>query len=497
MATNAVSPVISRVSPQISRPSGEVKSGGTKTVVIVEETKAILAIMIPLMLKFYFSCAAGGMAVAFIGHYDNKPANISGALLGKAYSDLTGLSIGIGITLGLSTCISQNHGRGADNENGLAMKQCRRALLLAMAFSTLCAVFSRPILAALGQPEEVLESCSKTVITNVLALPGFWFSAAVGTTLVSQNIVNASVVADTMSAVLNMVCTYLFLRFGETGYIGAAWANVIAGWVSAAFIFCYVTFTGKQDIVWTVAARSADAPPPISLRKYLTIALPSAFSLWAEWWAGIVLAIFAGWLPEGDMAVGGNGIIGNTLGIFFMTFVATQAATTTRVGNLVGSKSASRIPAAVGTAVVMAALLSGVVSLILQIWGESILALYVDTSADAKGILDEANGAKTGMVATIVPYAVMMCLLGALRGAGLQAWGAVVLAIAFYPIGLPISLYLGLYTPMELNGIRLGNAIALLIAAVAMTFKIMTVNWKKVVADADESGDLTAPLPSS
>merc|ERR1712060_964249 len=163
-------------------------------------------------------------------------------------------------------------------------------------------------------------------------------------------------------------------------------------------------------------------------------------------------------------------------------------------GNLVGSKAASRIPVAVGTAVVMAALLSGVVSLILQIWGESILALYVDTSADAKGILDEANSAKAGMVATIVPYAVMMCLLGALRGAGLQAWGAVVLAIAFYPIGLPISLYLGLYTPMELNGIRLGNAIALLLAAVAMTFKIMTVNWKKVVADADESGDLTEAL---
>merc|ERR1712129_242625 len=102
--------------------------------------------------------------------------------------------------------------------------------------------------------------------------------------------------------------------------------------------------------------------------------------------------------------------------------------------------------------------------------------------------------AKTGMVATIVPYAVMMCLLGALRGAGLQAWGAVVLAIAFYPIGLPISLYLGLYTSMELNGIRMGNAIALLIAAVAMSFKIMTVNWQKVVEDADESGDLTEAL---
>merc|ERR1740121_3473695 len=155
-------------------------------------------------------------------------------------------------------------------------------------------------------------------------------------------------------------------------------------------------------------------------------------------------------------------------------------------------KVSNRIPIAIGAAVAMSAILSGVVSLILQIWGEDIFALYVDASADAQGILDEANSAKTGMVCTIVPYSVMMCLLGALRGAGLQAWGAVALAISFYPIGLPISAYLGLYTPMELNGIRWGNAIALLIAAVAMSLRIMSVSWEKVVEDADESGDLKA-----
>merc|ERR1719414_1723679 len=109
-----------------------------------------------MMLKFYFSCAAGGVAVAFIGHYDTKQENIAGALLGKAYSDITGLSIGVGITLGLSTCISQNHGRGADHENGFVLKQCRRALMFAMVFSVCAAVGSKPILQLLGQPEEVL-----------------------------------------------------------------------------------------------------------------------------------------------------------------------------------------------------------------------------------------------------------------------------------------------------------------------------------------------------
>jgi MATE family multidrug resistance protein len=438
----------------------------------MEESRFILRIMIPMMLKFYFSCAAGGMAVAFIGHYDKKPENIAGALLGKAYSDITGLSIGIGITLGLSTCISQNHGRGADNENGFVLKQCRRALCVAMMFSIIAALFSKPILQMLGQPIEVLGPCQRFAITNLISLPGFWFAATVGTTMVSMNIVNASVFADTLSALLNMVCTFVFLRYFNTGYIGAAWANVIAGWSAAIFIFFYVKLNGKQDIVWTVPPRTADTPAPISLRKYLSIAIPSAFSLWAEWWAGQVLAIFAGWLPAGEMAVGGNGIIFNTLAIFYMTFVATQAATTTRVGNLVGMKQAKRIPISIVTAVALSVMLSGAAALALQIWGKSVLQLYTDE----QGILQQAFSAKLGMVLSIVPYAVMMCLLGALRGAGLQTWGAIALAVAFYVVGLPASAYLAMETTWELLGIWLGNALGMTVAALARGCGILWVN---------------------
>lgn len=441
-----------------------------------------------MMVKFYFSCAAGGMAVAFIGHYDTNPDNIAGALLGKAYSDITGLSIGVGITLGLSTCISQNHGRGANHENGLVLRQCKRALYCAMLFSTIAALASTPILQALGQPENVLGPCSNFAITNLLSLPGLWFSAGVGTTMVSMNIVNASVFADTLSAMINMVLTFVFLRYGETGYIGAAWANVIAGWSAAVFMFCYVKFTGQQGVVWTIPTGTPSSPP-ISLRKYLGIAMPSAFSLWAEWWAGTVLAVFAGWLPAGEMAVGGNGIIFNTLAIFYMTFVAAQAATTTRVGNLVGMRDAAGIPVSIGTAVFLSVCLSGGCSLALQLWGKQVLGLYTSNA----GILEQAFSAKLGMVLSIVPYAVMMCLLGALRGAGLQSWGAAALAVAFYIIGLPASAYLALHTSLKLLGIWMGNALGMAVAAVAMACRIVCVNWDKVIDESNES-DLKEPL---
>merc|ERR1719277_870532 len=295
-----------------------------------------------------------------------------------------------------------------------------------------------------------------------------------------MRLTTASVIADTMGAFVNMGLTFVFLRFGNTGYIGAAYANVLAGCSAGVFIFMYVKWARREDVVWKLPPRMADAPPPISLKEYCAIAIPSAFSLWAEWWANQILAIFAGWLPAGEMAVGGNGIISNLLGIVYMTFVATQVSANTRIGNLVGMKNARRISVSIGTAVALSVLLSGVAALALQLGGKTVLGFYTDQD----DILDQAFTAKLGMVLSVVPYSVMMCLLGALRGAGLQKWGAIALAVAFYIIGLPTGAFLGLDTELRLLGIWLGNALGLTVAAVFMGAKILSVNWGKIVEEA-------------
>merc|ERR1719343_586243 len=155
-------------------------------------------------------------------------------------------------------------------------------------------------------------------------------------------------------------------------------------------------------------------------------------------------------------------------------------------------KQAKRIPISIATSVTLSVLLSGLASIALQVWGKAVLGLYTDEP----GILEQAFSAKIGMVLSIVPYAMMMSLLGALRGAGLQTWGAVALAVAFYIIGLPASAFLALNTSLELLGIWLGNALGLTVAAVSMAFRILWVNWEKVIKDADESADLTESLAS-
>jgi len=110
----------------------------------------------------------------------------------------------------------------------------------------------------------------------------------------------------------------------------------------------------------------------------------------------------------------------------------------------------------------------------------------------------EATRANLGMVLSVPPYAIMMCLLGVLRGAGLQMWGAVMLFVSFYIVGLPMGAWLGLRCDMDLLGIWLGNVIALSLAALGFGLRVCFVNWVSVVERAaaivEGGAELADPL---
>ena len=240
---------------------------------------------------------------------------------------------------------------------------------------------------ALHQQEHVIGPCQKFAVINHLSLPGYWFSAAIGGALVNMEKTMASDIADTLGAVVNMALAFLFLAHFKTGYLGAAVANAIAGCSAGLFVYVYVKVIGFEGDLWGITPRSADDPPPMTLWQYLGIEIPSAFSLWAKWWANQVPAIFAGLLPAGDSAVGGNGIIANLLGIVYMTFVAAQVSTTTRVGIVVGAGDAKRIPLSIQVGAGIAFILPGAAALGLQFGGKVVLGLYTDN----EDILEQAT----------------------------------------------------------------------------------------------------------
>jgi len=471
---------------QIHSPLAAMASTGeTKRFVpaMLEEMGVLLSIAVPTMVRYMAFQAADRATIALVGRYDPTPAHIAGTVLGKMYSNITGLSLGIGIAFGINTFAAQNFGAGASRENGIVLRQARRALCGAWAFSLTAALASKPLLEAMGQPEELLQPCQHFSLIVALGLPAVWLSFSMQSILVSQRIVLPSMICDGLAALSNLSLSYILLSRGF-GFLGLAWATFLSYWVSLAFTVLYIVLSKRQETVWRVPS---DPSKSLSMRRFLQTSLPSAFSMWVEWWAAEIMSVMAGLLPRAEFVVGAHGLLFNTAAIMYMAFCANANAATTRAGNLVGAKDTARVRPMIASGVLMAVSIAAAVSTFLYASGDSIFAFYTH---DAE-ILADADASNLGMVLTMMPYSLMMLFLGVLRGADLQMWGAVNMFVSFYLFGLPLGAYLAFLQGMGLSGIWYGNAAGMAASAAGMLLKVIFINWEKLQSIDD---GLQAPL---
>eukprot|EP00930_Biecheleria_cincta_P039364 TRINITY_DN27067_c0_g1_i1.p1 TRINITY_DN27067_c0_g1~~TRINITY_DN27067_c0_g1_i1.p1 ORF type:complete len:470 (-),score=62.96 TRINITY_DN27067_c0_g1_i1:216-1625(-) len=443
-----------------------------------EELSITFWLAFPTMIRCYIGCAATNGTLGFVGHYDPSEVHIASAAFGKMYSNVTCLSMGIGMALGINTFAAQNHGRDASAENGVVFRRCCQAFLPAFAFSSSVVVLAQQILTGLGQPQDLIRPSQQFTLIQLAGMPAKWMFEALNNTLNSQCIVTPGMWCDSITSVLNFVLAFVLLARGS-GFLGSAWAFTVSQWTCLALMVMYIRSKRLGGTVWKLPPKVSSAGQ-VSFVSYMAATLPSAFSLWSEWWASEVLAMLAGMLPGKDASVGANGILLNTVTIFYMTFVGVQSASTTRVGNLVGAQDAERIPTAIKSATLLSAIFSLICSLGLQIFGTTISRLWTQNPE----ILHEATKANLGMVICVPPYAVTMCLLGVLRGAGLQLRGAVAIFVAFFILGLPLGAFLGLHAGWGLIGIWYGNFVGLTLAATSIGIQVYFISWPKVIEDS-------------
>eukprot|EP00038_Savillea_parva_P014916 m.218071 g.218071 ORF g.218071 m.218071 type:complete len:158 (-) comp29424_c0_seq1:485-958(-) len=129
----------------------------------------------PACVRNFLNCACDRATLILVGHYSNGRAGFDGAGVGKMLSNVSGLSIGLGLTLGLSTACSQAHGnQSAGRENGIHLRRCFVALFLAFVFVLLpVTVFAEDILLAADQPHDVARTSARFAQVNAAGVPFF------------------------------------------------------------------------------------------------------------------------------------------------------------------------------------------------------------------------------------------------------------------------------------------------------------------------------------
>ena len=277
----------------------------------------------PAIVRNSLNCAADRLTLAFVGHYDHDKEHYDGAGLGKMYSNITGLSIGLGACLGLATLCSQAHGAGRSKQvNGLYLRRCAVVLVFAFAYSAAAALLCERVLVAISQPAGVARCSARYAQVQLIGVPFFWASQAVQTVCDGLQDTRPGMYAGLVSAAVQVVLCAVAVHPAvlDLGYLGMAAARSAGGVVQLCVLCGIVIAQGRQAMVWQMpraaavdsahdgahdsahygahassqrdrVASGADRVGSdrvlsgAGLRQFLCVAWPSAMMMWLEWWS--------------------------------------------------------------------------------------------------------------------------------------------------------------------------------------------------------------------
>lgn len=202
------------------------------------------------------------------------------------------------------------------------------------------------------------------------------------------------------------------------------------------------------------------------MRRILAVGLPIAVQYELEINAFAVVAVMMGWV--GATAMAGHQISINLASLTFMVPLGVSAAAAVNVGRAVGAGDRVGVRRAAG-----AALVTGVAFMTLS--GVAMLAMPYPLAR-----LYTADPAVLATAVALLPLAglfqvfdgVQVVAVGILRGVGDTRTPMVINVLGFWLVGVPVSAYLGLRTPLGPQGLWIGFVFGLAAVAVLLLLRV-------------------------
>jgi len=463
---------------------------------MIRSLRELLRLLLPLVGTQLLSVGADRWTLTFVGHYDYKNrAHFDGAGIGKMYSNITGLSLGVSATIGLATFCAQAYGSGRSTElNPIYIRRALILLFMCFTFAFLAAAFCEPLLNALGQPPEVAHTSARYAQVQLIGVPFWWVSNACHLTLSAAKITFPGLLMNLVSAPMQVTLCYIFLspHWLNLGYLGNAMARALGGMISLTVMCITIKARGLQKLVWQRQEGSENVFKAGAMKAYLTVSIPAALVVWSEWWAFEVLSLLVGRTPDAEVNLAAHGTMFNVITVFYMCWTGASMGLCTLVGNALGANDKARIPPLLR----MSFLFSLVTSVAVALGYEGLKSDFAKMFTEDEVVRHTLETSSLGLVLSVPCYAQLMTFFGALRGANFQRPGILGNFIGYWVVGLPLGALLGCVWgwPSPLLGVWLGNVAALFIAASwVLTAVFCRIDWLTVERVDAVAGRLLEP----
>lgn len=397
-------------------------------------------------------------------------AQLAAASLGNSMV-FVAISVGIGFSTAITPIVAQ-----ADAEKDIQKVRSyfHHGLLLCVVLGIMLfgiVWVAKPLMHLMGQPEEVV----------VLAAPYVdWVAFSLLPMVIFQgykqfadglSLTKYAMYAVIISNIINIVVNYLLIYgvwiFPEMGIIGAA-LGTVASRIFLVIYMHYILSSNEKLKVYFSNFSFKDIKRSI-LKKISDLGIPSSMQMLFE----VALFTCAVWLSGslGKTEQAANQIALSLASMTFMFAMGLSVASMIRVGNQKGLKDFKRLKIVARSIFLLAILLEIVFAILFIAFHKYLPHLFLNMK-DVTQLADNteviAVAANLLIVAAIfqISDGIQVVVLGALRGLQDVKIPTIITFFAYWVVGFPISLYLGVYTELKATGIWIGLLAGLTVAAI-------------------------------
>ncbi|MBK0370191.1 MATE family efflux transporter [Flavobacterium agrisoli] len=432
-------------------------------------------------LTLAYPIILGMIGHTIVGIVDNimvgklGPTELAAVSLGNSFVFLA-MSIGIGFSTAITPLVAEADGK-KDIENGRNAFHHGLYLCTVLGVALFLLIFvSKPLISFMGQPEAVAEMAKPYLdIVGFSLIPMIMYQAykqfADGLSE-TKYAMWATILSNFTNVIINYFLIYGIWFFPKMGIIGAAIGTIASRFVMLAFMHFVLKNKAKFHPYFEHFSLKNINKQMTS--KIIDLAAPSAMQMFFE------VALFTGaiWLSGmlGVASQAANQIALSLASLTFMFAMGLSVTSMIRVGNQKGLGDFVALRRIAFSIFLLAIILEVFFAILFVLLHAQLPKIFVNLN-NAEDLLKNTEvigiAAKLLLVAAIfqISDGIQVVVLGALRGLQDVKIPMYVTFVAYWIVGFPISIYLGLYTHLQATGIWIGLLAGLTTAAVFLFWR--------------------------
>uniref|UniRef100_A0A8D3CIN0 Multidrug and toxin extrusion protein n=1 Tax=Scophthalmus maximus TaxID=52904 RepID=A0A8D3CIN0_SCOMX len=405
------------------------------------------------------SFAVSLVSTIFCGHLGRT--ELAGVSLAIAVINVTGISIGYGMSSACDTLISQTFGGRNLLRVGVILQRAILILILTCFPCWAILINTELILLAVRQDPEVARVAQLYVKILMPALPATFMYSLETTYLRNQGIIWPQVITGFVVNLLNALINYIVLFALNMGVTGSAVANTVSQFSMAGILFAYIKWKGLHKATWGGWSKECLQ----DWGSYIHLAIPGMVMMCVEWWTYEIGGFLAGLISEVEL--GAQSVVYQLANVAYMFPFGFGVAGNVRVGNALGAGETEQAKLSAKMTMICAGELSVCLAILIGGLKDHISYIFTSPYINHKHFCQASSG-------------------GVIRGAGKQKVGAVCNFLAYYGVGFPIGVPLMFAAKLGIKGLWTGLFTCVFLQCTFLIFYLVRMNWNKVTVEVSK-----------